>query len=71
MQVPLVISNHPDLHAIAEDFGARFELVPVSAEGKQQAEQRQLELLAEEGIDLVVLANSAGAVAISCGALAR
>ena len=57
MQVPLVISNHPDLRAIAEDFGARFELVPVSAEGKQKAEQRQLELLAEEGIDLAVLAK--------------
>ena len=57
MQVPLVISNHPDLRAIAEDFGARFELVPVSAASKQQAEQRQLELLAEEGIDLAVLAK--------------
>ena len=57
MQVPLVISNHPDSRAIAEDFGARFELVPVSAESKQQAEQRQLELLAEEGIDLAVLAK--------------
>ena len=44
MQVPLVISNHPDLRSIAEDFGARFELVPVSAASKQQAEQRQLEL---------------------------
>ena len=57
MQVPLVISNHPDLRAIAEDFGARFELVPVSAESKRKAEQRQLELLAEEGIDLAVLAK--------------
>ena len=57
MQVPLVISNHPDLRAIAEDFGARFELVPVRAASKQQAEQRQLELLAEEGIDLAVLAK--------------
>ena len=57
MQVPLVISNHPDLRAIAEDFGARFELVPVSAASKQQAEQRQLELLDEEGIDLAVLAK--------------
>jgi len=57
MQVPLVISNHPDLRSIAEDFGARFELVPVSAASKQQAEQRQLELLAEEGIDLAVLAK--------------
>ena len=57
MQVSLVISNHPDLRSIAEDFGARFELVPVSAASKQQAEQRQLELLEEEVIDLAVLAK--------------
>ena len=72
MQVPLVISNHPDLRPIAEDFGARFELVPVSAASKQQAEQRQLELLDEEGIDLAVWPNTCRcSVAISCVALAR
>ena len=57
MTVPLVIANHPDLRPIAEDFGARFELVPVTAAGKAEAEARQLQLLAEERIDLAVLAK--------------
>jgi formyltetrahydrofolate deformylase len=57
MVVPLVISNHPDLRPIAENFGARFEHIPVTAATKPEAEQRQLELLAEEAIDLAVLAK--------------
>ena len=56
-QVPLVISNHQDLRGIAENFGARFEHVPVSAADKAAAEQRQLELLKEEAIDVAVLAK--------------
>jgi len=57
MVVPLVISNHPDLRAIVENFGARFEHIPVTAATKPEAERRQLELLAEEAIDLAVLAK--------------
>mgnify|MGYP001271036138 FL=1 len=57
MEVPLVISNHPDLRSIAEDFGARFEHVPVLAEHKPEAEARQLALLQEESIDVAVLAK--------------
>ena len=57
MTVPLVVSNHPDLQPLAEDFGARYVHIPVSAAGKEQAEASQLELLAEEGIELVVLAK--------------
>ena len=57
MQVPLVISNHEDLRGIAENFGARFEHVLVSAADKAAAEQRQLELLKEEAIDVAVLAK--------------
>ena len=57
MEVPLVISNHPDLRSIAENFGARFEHVPVVAEHKAEAEARQLALLEEEAIDVAVLAK--------------
>jgi formyltetrahydrofolate deformylase len=57
MTVPLVVSNHPDLRDVAEGFGARYEQVPVSAETRAEAEQAQLALLAEHGIELVVLAK--------------
>jgi len=57
MQVPLVISNHPDLQAEAEGFGARFVLLPVPAASKAEVEQQQLALLVQHRIELVVLAK--------------
>ncbi|MEI6030023.1 MAG: formyltetrahydrofolate deformylase [Synechococcaceae cyanobacterium ELA739] len=57
MQVPLVIGNHPDLQSIAEEFGARFEHVPVNKANRAEAEARQLELLVDHGIELVILAK--------------
>jgi formyltetrahydrofolate deformylase len=57
MQVPLVIANHPDLCSIAEEFGARFAHVPISAANRGEAEARHLSLLAEHQIELVVLAK--------------
>ena len=57
MQVPLVISNHPDLQVEAEAFGARFALLPINAASKADVEAQQLALLAEHRIDLVVLAK--------------
>ena len=72
MQVPLVISNHPDLRSIAEDFGARFELVPVTAEGKQQLSSGSLSSWQRKGLIWPCWPSTCRcSVAISCGALAR
>ncbi len=57
MRVPLVVSNHPDLGSIAEEFGAQFVHVPISNANRAEAEARHLELLAENGIELVILAK--------------
>ena len=57
MQVPLVIANHADLEPIAAQFGASFAYMPVSAANREEAEARQLELLAEHQIELVILAK--------------
>ncbi len=56
-EVVLVISNHPDNRAAAEYFGLPFEVVPVAADSKPQAEARQQELLERHGVHLVVLAR--------------
>jgi formyltetrahydrofolate deformylase len=56
LDIPLVISNHPDLADDVAQFGVRFEHVPVTKETKQEAEERQLELLGGK-FDLVVLAR--------------
>jgi formyltetrahydrofolate deformylase len=55
--IALVVSNHEDLKSVADHFGVRFACIPVTAETKQQAEAKQLHLLNENKIDLVVLAR--------------
>jgi len=56
-ELPLIVSNHPDLEPVARQFGVRFELVPVGKENKVEAESRQRELLREQGVELLVLAR--------------
>jgi formyltetrahydrofolate deformylase len=53
----LVISNHQALQPVAGHFGIRFEHVPVDGRDKSAAETTQEKLLAEAGVDLVVLAR--------------
>jgi formyltetrahydrofolate deformylase len=55
--VEAVISNHPDIGPAARAYGLEFFLIPVAPEGKAAAEQRQLAVLRERRIDLVVLAR--------------
>jgi formyltetrahydrofolate deformylase len=56
-EIPLLVSNHPDLAPIAAQFGIRFEEVPVTAAGKRAAEAREQVLLAEARADVIVLAR--------------
>lgn len=57
VEIPLIVSNHPDFEPVARRHGIRFEHVPVTSATKAEAEQRQLDLLQEEQVDLVVLAR--------------
>ncbi|MDD4637591.1 MAG: formyltetrahydrofolate deformylase [Bacteroidales bacterium] len=57
VEVPLIISNHPDLKIIADRFGIDFELVPISKENKAEQEQYELDLLKKYKIDFIVLAR--------------
>jgi formyltetrahydrofolate deformylase len=54
--IPLVISNHPDLRHEVEMFGVRYVHVAVSPENRAGAEERILEVLGGE-FDLIVLAR--------------
>jgi formyltetrahydrofolate deformylase len=56
-EIPLIISNHPDLKVVAEQFGIEYYHVPITKENKQEQESKQLELLQQYKIDLVVLAK--------------
>ena len=55
--IPVIVSNHADLEHVARNYGVRFEHIPVTRTTKAEAEARQLALLREENIDLVVLAR--------------
>src|SRR5262249_36172327 len=55
--IPLIVSNHPDAKRWAGFYGVPFFHVPVEPEQKAEAEARQLALLEEHKIDLVVLAR--------------
>lgn len=55
--IPLVVSNHPDLQQVVEGFGIRFEHVPITADTKADQEERELELLRGCGVDFVVMAR--------------
>ncbi|MET0580801.1 MAG: formyltetrahydrofolate deformylase [Pseudoxanthomonas sp.] len=52
-----IVSNHDDFSALAASYGVPFHCLPVSAATRAGQEQRILELVEEQGIDLVVLAR--------------
>jgi formyltetrahydrofolate deformylase len=56
-EIPLVISNHPDLEQHVETFGPKYHFFPITKETKAAQELKQIELLEEQRIDLVVLAR--------------
>ena len=55
--IALIVSNHDKLRPVAELFGVEFHHIPVRRGEKTEAETRQIELLREREIDLVVLAR--------------
>lgn len=58
VDVPLVLSNHPDLAELASFYGVPFESHPVTSPGQKLAfEDRVLEVVEQHDIELVVLAR--------------
>src|SRR5262245_54311697 len=53
--ISLVVSNHETHREIAESFGIPFHVFPVTRENRAELEPQEIALLAEHGIDLVVL----------------
>jgi formyltetrahydrofolate deformylase len=56
-ELACVISNHPDLASITEYYGLPFHHIPVGKADKDAAEERQLELIRDYQVDLVVMAR--------------
>jgi formyltetrahydrofolate deformylase len=55
--IPLIISNHPDNHGIADFYQIPYVTVPVPKENKRDAEGKILSLLKQHAPDFIVLAR--------------
>lgn len=56
-EIPLIVSNHPDLQHIAEKFSIPFHIFPITKANKAEQEEKQLALLKEQQVDFIVLAR--------------
>jgi formyltetrahydrofolate deformylase len=57
VEIPFILSNHPDLQPIAESFGIPYYHIPVTKDTKAQAEEQQLALLKQHNVSFIVLAR--------------
>jgi formyltetrahydrofolate deformylase len=55
--IRVIVSNHREPEKIAAFYDVPFEYVPVTAATRQEAESRQLRILEQHGVELVVLAR--------------
>lgn len=57
VDIPLIISNHPDMEQVAKNFGIEYHIFPITKENKTQQEALELELMKKHGITFCVLAR--------------
>jgi len=57
VEIPLIISNHPNLSYIAEQFDIPYHVFSITKENKQDQEAKELELLEKHKPDFIVLAR--------------
>ncbi len=57
IEIPLIVSNHPDFEPLATHWGVVFHHLPVTKETKQQQEHQVLDLVKQHDVELVVLAR--------------
>ncbi|BDD63936.1 hypothetical protein MPDQ_006281 [Monascus purpureus] len=57
IEVPLIVSNHPDFAPLAATYNIPFHHLPVTPDTKAEQESKILELVKTHNIDLIVLAR--------------
>lgn len=55
--IPVIISNHEDMSAVAKKFNIPYYQIPVTKDTKVEQEAKQLALLEQYNIDFIVLAR--------------
>ena len=57
VEIPLIISNHEKLKHVADEFGLAFYHFPITKDNKREQEQKEIALLKEHNVNLIVLAR--------------
>lgn len=57
VEIPLIVSNHPDMQETAKRFNIEYHYFPITKENKQEQEAKELELLKKYNINFIVLAR--------------
>ncbi len=57
IEIPLIISNHEKFAGLADRFGIAFHHIPITKETKLEQEKKEIALIKEHNIDLIVLAR--------------
>ncbi|KAF2249210.1 Formyltetrahydrofolate deformylase [Trematosphaeria pertusa] len=57
IEVPVIVSNHPDFEPLASSYNIPFHHLPVTKDTKEQQETQILDLIKQHDVDLVVLAR--------------
>ena len=57
VEIPLIISNHPDMKPVADMFGIPYYVFPITKENKLEQQEKEMALLEEYGVDFMVLAR--------------
>ncbi|MCD8260653.1 MAG: formyltetrahydrofolate deformylase [Bacteroides sp.] len=57
VEIPLIISNHPDMGHVAERFDIPYYVFPITKENKTEQEEKEMALLAEHKVNFIVLAR--------------
>ncbi len=57
VEIPLIVSNHPDMEIAAKRFGIDYKYFPITKENKKEQEDAELAMLQEYNIEFIVLAR--------------
>lgn len=57
VDIPLIVSNHPDLETVANQFNVPYYIFPIDKENKKEQEEAELALLKKYNVSFVVLAR--------------
>ena len=57
IEIPAIVSNHRDLEGLADFYGIPFHHIPVTPESKMDAEDALRAIMAENDVELTVLAR--------------